>query len=139
MNTQECSFDELLAEVDDAQASFAESKALVTHKRHWQVCWNWAGPEVGGFCEVNTPIVDTDDGKQLYAYMERCRLLELRPDGRWLVEIAMGEVHGEPWYKDGTRLLLRVLDIWPPTRDLAAIRDSQETDEGGEDDDRANA
>jgi len=60
----------------------------------------------------------------LYCYTEECRLIEQRADGKWLAVIEMGEVHGKPWHKDGTRLLLGERDIWPPVRRLKAARAS---------------
>lgn len=91
----------------------------------WRGFWGWDGPTVGGLCDVNTPIVETAEGDRLYCYMEQCRLIEQRADGRWLAEIEMGEVHGKPWWKDGRRVLLGVCDIWPPVRVLRAEREAR--------------
>lgn len=89
----------------------------------WRICWDWDGPEVGGFCEVGSICGELADGSgTLYCYMEQCRVLEALPDGRWLVEIAMGEVWGKPWSKDGTRLVLAEDEIWAPTRMLRKER-----------------
>jgi hypothetical protein len=86
---------------------------------YWRICWDWDGPEIGGFCDVNPIIARRADGSgSIYCYGEQCRILEALPSDEWLVEIAMGEVWGKPWYKDGTRLILAKNDIWPPTRQL---------------------
>ncbi len=84
----------------------------------WKACWDWDGPVVGGYCEINTPIVRKENGETLYCYMEQCRVLEIRADGKVLAEIAMDDQDGKPWPKNGTRLLLTRDDIWPPTRQL---------------------
>jgi len=90
-----------------------------TQKDYWKACWDWDGPVAGGFCEVDCCIADLADGSgSLYCYMEQCRVLEERTDGRYLVEIAMGTVHGKPWGKDGTKLILSIDEIWAPTRQL---------------------
>jgi hypothetical protein len=107
------------AELDQA----AELEHVRRHREAWRYCWpEWGGPRVGELVEVAECIAKQEDGTPLYAYMESCRLLEERPDGSWLAVIEMGEVHGEPWLKDGTRLLLAVTDIWPPTRQLWEAR-----------------
>jgi len=101
-------------------------KRISDHIAAWGYCWGWSGPEVGQPCEIHTIgtlLADPDPNKfngseTIYAYMERCILLEHRPDDTWLAEIAMGEVWGKPWHKDGIRVILGVTDIWPPTRDL---------------------
>ena len=85
----------------------------------WGICWGWDGPEVGGLCEVNSICARLADGSgSIYCYTEQCRILEALSNDEWLVEIAMGEVHGAPWAKDGTRLILAKDEIWPPTREL---------------------
>lgn len=93
------------------------------HTESWRVCWpEWPGPLAGGFCEANQCVVDREDGGRIYAYSELCRLLERLPDGKWLAVIEMPEIGGKPWPKNGTRLLLAVTDIWPPTRLLWPAR-----------------
>lgn len=117
-------------EQDDAarseEAKLREAKQVERvehHRRSRKVCWpEWDGPAVGELCDVCELIAQQEDGGTIYAYMEQCRLLEERPDGTWLAVIEMGIVHGKPWYKDGTRLILGDLDIWPPVRQLAAAR-----------------
>lgn len=114
-----------------------EAEEIARHRRSWESPWGWT-PEVGGFCSVHgltavleTPrlMKDEDDGhewhlKELYCYTETCRLLEERPDGSWLAVIEMGEhdwfgngVHR--WHKDGTRLILPILNMWPPVNKLS--------------------
>lgn len=98
-------------------------------RRYWHFAWDWDGPEVGGFCEVadcGSRLAD-GSGRHYYAYMEQCRVLEQLPGGEWLVEIAMGEVHGHPWSKDGTKLILGEDEINPPTRMLREQRRYRET------------
>lgn len=94
-------------------------------QRHsWAVCWpEWEGPRVGGYCEVDEICATKEEGGQIYCYTELCRLLEERPDGSWLAVIEMGEVHGKPWDKDGTRLILPITNIWPPVRILREFRE----------------
>lgn len=101
-------------------------KVIADHVASWGYCWGWTGPEVGQPCEIHTvgtlladPSPDQFKGsKTIYAYMERCILLDHRNDGTWLAEIAMGEIRGVPWHKDGIRVILEITDIWPPTRDI---------------------
>lgn len=94
-----------------------------TIEEQWLLCWGWEGPEVGGLCEVDTICADRADGSgTIYCYMEQCRVLEVLPGDRYLVEIAMGEVWGKPWSKDGTRLILGKTEVWAPTRALRAAR-----------------
>ena len=85
----------------------------------WKNCWDWDGPVVGGYCDVGELCArQADGGNSIFCYMEQCRVLEALPNDEWLVEIAMGEVDGKPWPKDGARLILSKDDIWPPTRIL---------------------
>jgi hypothetical protein len=95
-----------------------------TMRDRWRYCWNWDGPEVGGYCEVGQICAELESspGQTVYCYMEQCKIIGLRNDGRWLVEIDMGLVHGNPWPKDGTRLVLSEDEIWAPTRKLRAQR-----------------
>ncbi|APG24091.1 hypothetical protein [Syntrophotalea acetylenica] len=100
-----------------------KGSAIARHKHLWRVCWGWDGPAVGGYCEVNQLCADlatpaAGGPSCIYAYMERCKILQQLDDDHWLCEIAMGIVHGQPWDKDGTRVILDTLNIWPPTRDL---------------------
>lgn len=126
---------EFLFVAEDAQRQ-REIKRLefeAQHRKSWMLCWGWEGPEVGKPCDINScgvklaePDPEKYNGSEtIYAYMERCILLEERPDGYWLAEISMGIVHGKPWYKDGTKVLLSINDIWPPTRDIRAQRESR--------------
>jgi len=57
-----------------------------------------------------------DNGSQFYCYMETIRLVEEREDGRWIGVIDMGLVHGTPWSKDGTRLVLTVDGMEPANK-----------------------
>lgn len=87
----------------------------VSRKEYWG--WlGYEGPAPGRYCDIDSLCVEHESGELIYSYMEQCRLIEKRQDGRWLAIIEMGEVHGEKWFKDGTRVLLREDDIWPPMR-----------------------
>jgi len=80
----------------------------------WKTCWNWPGPEVGGYCQVHDLTAEREDnGQQTYAYMLRCRVLERLPDGRYLVEV---DNPGIGW-KQG-RLILPKDNIWPSVQDI---------------------
>lgn len=117
-----------VAEEAKRQEDTRKTEYELRHRHSWRVCWNWDGPTAGGACDIHTccvTLAEPVEGNTLrtiYAYIERCILLEERPDGTWLAEIAMGIVHGKPWHKDGTRVLLKTTDIWPPTRDLMKQR-----------------
>jgi hypothetical protein len=109
---------------------------LAEHRASWRYCWDWDGPTVGGFCQVNQciaklyePIHDPkhrDVQFTIYAYMERCRLLKQLESGEWLAVIEMGIVHGKPWHKDGTLVVLDDLNIWPPVQDLIKEQEKYE-------------
>jgi hypothetical protein len=91
----------------------------------WEVCWNWPGPEVGGYCQVNEITAKLADGTgSIYAYMLRCRILEQLPDGRYLVEVDNPEI---TW--TAGRLILPKDNIWPPTRDLIKAAADEESEE----------
>jgi hypothetical protein len=107
-----------LADLDREASQTAHAAAEQSQRDSWRYCWNWSGPKVGEPCSIDSCVVEQEDGTPIYAYMERCMMIEQRPDGRWLAEIAMGEVHGKPWPKDGTRVVLSVCDIWPSIADL---------------------
>ena len=110
---------------DAIEADEADRRRLEAHRQQLRACWpEWEGPRVGGLCEVAQPVVRTEDGQTTYAYSEQCRLIERRPDGTWLAVIEMGEVHGKPWWKDGTRLILEEVEIWAPVQQLRAARDA---------------
>lgn len=113
--------------VNDQLELFAPRRYTI--EEQWRACWGWDGPEVGGFCEVDAIAPQRADGAgSLYCYMEQCRVLEVLPGGRYIVEIAMGEVWGKPWPKDGTRLILEKNEVWAPTR---AIRKAREESTDG--------
>lgn len=118
---------------DEKERQDAARERIEYHQRMRLVCWpEWSGPAVGGFCEVGTCIAKKAEGGMIYAYTELCRLLDHRDDGTWLAVIEMGEVHGKPWHKDGTRLILEETDIWPPVRLLSeAPRAAEQTDSEG--------
>lgn len=82
-------------------------------RESWERLFGWEGPTVGGFAQVNSCVVPREDGAPLYAYMERVRFVEQRDAHHWIAEIAMGEVRGAPWPKNGIRLVLRESDMWP--------------------------
>lgn len=108
---------------DDASRQVATTEAADDrHRASWRLSWGWEGPAVGGMCSIDTPVVDRAAGGSIYAYMEKARLLALEPDGRWRAVIEMGEVRGQPWWKDGIEVLLSIRDIWPPVDDIRAAR-----------------
>lgn len=114
----------------DAEAKIRdEALELKLHRESWMCCWRWKGPEVGGFIEVHTPIVkrkvplkcegtEWSDGpfteKTVYAYMEQARVLTI--EGRTVTAVLEGNNY--PQNKDGTEIILDLLDIWAPTRFL---------------------
>lgn len=117
----------LLRAWEDAQAQAAQderrAQRIAGHHRAWTACWpEWDGPEVGGLCEVSQCVATKEDGAMTYAYMQQCRLLNLREDGTWLAVIEMDDIDGKPWSKNGVRLILEDTDIWPPTRQIWALR-----------------
>jgi hypothetical protein len=66
----------------------------------------------GDLCDFTGNIfIDLESGGGMYAYDERCRLIEKRADGKWLAVIEMGMVWGHPWAKDGTKVILDEEDI----------------------------
>jgi hypothetical protein len=88
----------------------------------WNVCWNWPGPEVGGYCQVNNITAEQEDnGQQTYAYCLRCRILKQLPDGRYLVEV---DNPGITW--TAGRLLLPNDNIWPSVKDLRKEREDNQ-------------
>jgi hypothetical protein len=93
-----------------------------SHRRSWKVCWGWDGPVAGETASISSVFAQCVDGRTIYAYTEKVRLVEQQADGRWLAVINMGEVRGKAWWKDGTQVLLGILDIWPPVDDLRAAR-----------------
>jgi hypothetical protein len=94
----------------------AAQRALMgmQQRARWIAIHGWLGPQVGGYGQVDADKVRREDGGTTYADMERVRFLELRDDGAWLAEIAMGQRNGRPWLKDGMRLVLDLAEIWPP-------------------------
>jgi hypothetical protein len=123
MNSETEQLTMFIADLDRDAAQEAQLAREEAQRRHWRVCWGWTGPSVGQPCSIDSITVERESGGFFYAYMERCMILEKRPDGRWLAEIAMGLVWGKPWPKDGTRILLSTCDIWPPVSDLRKARD----------------
>ena len=99
---------------EDAKRAMRREEILLSS---WDT-WGWAGPSEGGECEIDTPIVPTEEGGMLYCYCERARLVAQRPDGKW---IAIIDMPGD-WHKNGRRLVLDRYDIGPPRRDIRAER-----------------
>ena len=112
-----------VAEAEEQKENLRQFECEQRHRASWGYCWGWSGPEASQPCEISS-CVPGDGRLNIYAYMERCMLLEERPDGLWLAEIAMGIRDGKPWHKNGTRVLLGIMDIWPPVRDLSVRRDA---------------
>ena len=112
-----------IEEQEKQQKAKRQREAEEEHRHMWEICWGWDGPQIGQPCEIDSCVVPKENGESLYCYMERCIVLEQLKDGRYLAEIAMGIVHGQPWSKDGTRVVLGVRDIWPPTRDIRGQRE----------------
>jgi hypothetical protein len=71
---------------------------------------------VGDLVNTNGICGTLEDGSKFYCYMETIRLVEERGDGRWIGVIDMGLVHGKPWCKDGTRMVLTVDGMEPARR-----------------------
>ena len=95
---------------------FASQKIPIEH--WWKVCWNWPGPEVGRYCQVNNITAEREDnGQQTYAYCMRCRIIKQLPDERYLVEV---DNPGITWMAG--RLILPKENIWPSTRDMMAAQ-----------------
>ena len=82
---------------------FNEPAVAVEEKSLWKA---------GDYCDFTGGIfIDIEAGGGMYAYDERCRLVEKRPDGKWIGVIEMGMVWGHTWAKDGTRVILDENDI----------------------------
>jgi len=109
----------------ESAAREARREAILLHSWH---AWGWSGPEVGGLCEIDLPIVDTPEGGSLYCYTEQARLIEQRPDGRWLAVIEMGD----GWHKDGRQVLLERDRIGPPRKFIRSLRMTPHPHQGGE-------
>lgn len=103
----------------ESEARAAMQEAILLHS--WAV-WGWAGPTVGGLCDIDIPIPDTPEGGGLYCYTEQARLIEQQADGRWLAEI---EMPGD-WFKNGRQVLLERYWIGPPRRVINAEREARE-------------
>jgi hypothetical protein len=104
-------------------ASAEKEDAIRDHMKIMRCCWpEWDGPKVGYYCSVGECCATHEDGTEAYHYMERVKLLSQRDDGLWLGVIEHSErtIARAPWVAEsnGTRLLLDILDIWPPTDDL---------------------
>ena len=118
----------LLADMDKETAARRKAEAEEHQKELWRLCWDWDGPKAGEHCEIDTRVVSKEDGGTVYVYMEQAKLIEERPDGTWLAEIDMGVANWWDsktpfkWPHDGTRVILRICDIWPPVRELRKKR-----------------
>ena len=114
----------LLEEMDRQNAALKKAAAEKSQRDAWRKSWGWEGPKAGEYCEIDSCVVPTEHGGPVYAYLEQVRLIEERADGTWLAEIEMGVKRwwGKQvpfrWPKDGTRVILGIRDIWPPTRIL---------------------
>lgn len=105
---------DLFAAQENAEREALREDAL---QSSWDV-WGWSGPVVGEMCEIDLPCPDTVEGGRLYCYTELARLIEQRPDGLWIAEIAMPE----PWAKNGRRVLLSREWVGPPRNLIRAAR-----------------
>jgi len=114
----------LLADLDKETAESRKAEAEKHQKHLWKACWDWDGPEAGKHCDIDSCVVRKENGETVYAYMEQAKLIEERPDGTWLAVIDMGvdnwwgSENPFTWPHDGTRVILEIGDIWPPTRIL---------------------
>lgn len=124
---------DFLITFDTEAKEIADDKALAEHRRSWKCCWDWDGPTVGGLLDVHstmatlkTPIqCEPDDQhdrpyaqKVIYAYMEQARVLEI--DGRTVTAVLEGNDY--PGTKDGTVIILDMLDVWAPVKHLNSLR-----------------
>ena len=105
---------DFLGGFDAEQKERDEALQLKLHRESWMCCWRWKGPEVGGFIELHSVFGKKADGESIYAYMEQCRVTKI--EGRTVTAVLEGNNY--PQNKDGTVLILDLLDIWPPTRFL---------------------
>ena len=99
----------------NAQLSFEFDILTWDLKKHWETL-GFDGPAPGRYCDINPLCVELETGGSIYAYMEQCRLIEKRPDGKWLAVIDMVTIHGVAWFKNRTRVILKEEDMWPPMR-----------------------
>lgn len=133
-----------VAEKEDAANKKLRKEQIERHVASWGYCWGWSGPTVGGRGEVNQCISelmpDQDeifDGnphfcqdknqwprEKLYCYMEEVRFIRQIDEYTWEAEIDM-QHDGKPWYKNGIRLKMDILDIWVPTRQLRREQNEQ--------------
>jgi len=97
------------------ELEFASPAYAWTREQYWSSL-GYDGPVPGRYCNIEPLIAELEAGGTIYAYMEQCRLVEKRPDGRWLAVIDMGITNRAKWCKDGTRILLSEDEIWPPMR-----------------------
>ena len=118
----------LLDEMDRHNTRIKKEAAEEFQRSAWRNCWGWEGPKAGEYCEIDSCVVPTEHGGTVYAYMEQVRLIDERADGTWLAEIEMGVANWWDsktpfkWPHDGTRVILRICDIWPHVRELRKKR-----------------
>lgn len=103
---------DLFSEVPD---TFGARIREPSRAAQWKMV-GYDGPAPGRYCDIDDCLADLENGGKIYSIFEQCRLIERRPDGRWLAVIEMGLVHGAQWSKDGTRVLLDEDNIWAPMR-----------------------
>lgn len=102
----------------------ARSRAIADLRRSWDVCWDWAGPVVGGLLEVRACMVPKADGSGLlYCYTEQARVVEINGDE--VLAVLEGNDAATSMKKDGALLRLDVLDVWAPCRALRMARESE--------------
>jgi hypothetical protein len=100
-----------------AQADlFADVEADDRREAYVRQTWRGQLPSVGDYVTTAGICGTLEDGSRLYCYTERVRLVEQRTDGKWIGVIDMGMVHGRPWGKDGTRLVMGLDEMQPEYR-----------------------
>lgn len=92
------------------------------HIESWRICWDWDGPKEGEYAEVNNCTAwEYDNKERCYHYMAPVKLLKQINATHWLAQIDYPEELGEHFIEQNKiRLLLDILDIWPPCGRLSA-------------------
>jgi hypothetical protein len=106
-----------------------EHKRNLDRKRkEWKDFWGWNGPSVGEYCLIGTTCpklvekyLHPEHGAvvdYIYAYTERCRLIEKIQEEKWIAVIEVCDVLEKPWSKNGIQIILEEIDMIPSEYDL---------------------